>query len=336
LSRLDAAVSSRSTYAGGAVASVTAAVTVGTNNDKTGYALSAAGVQAVWDALTSALTTVGSIGKLLVDRIDAAVSSRMATFTYTAPPSAASVATATRTELGTELGRMDAAVSSRLATAGYTAPIAAATIATAVRTELAAELARIDVAVSTRLAAAGYTAPYSAAAIAAATRIELAVELARIDVAISSRSTYAGGAVPVSGDFTQEMKDSLVQEIVNRCTTSGNLIADSNDITTITAAISLGLASFLEEPDDPYRNRIVLIQEAIAALQALSAGTRIIEGDLTHDDVQRILLAEAAGEEAGVPGEVNYMSLDGSKPRISGDANETTGERSNVVLDGSL
>jgi hypothetical protein len=36
---LDATVSSRSTYAGTAVASVTAAVTVGTNNDKTGYAL---------------------------------------------------------------------------------------------------------------------------------------------------------------------------------------------------------------------------------------------------------------------------------------------------------
>lgn len=62
----------------GAVGSVTAAVTVGTNNDKTGYALSAAGVQAIWDALTSALTTVGSIGKLLVDRIDAAITSRLA------------------------------------------------------------------------------------------------------------------------------------------------------------------------------------------------------------------------------------------------------------------
>lgn len=39
--RLDATVSSRSTYAGGAVASVTAPVTVGTNSDKTGYALTA-------------------------------------------------------------------------------------------------------------------------------------------------------------------------------------------------------------------------------------------------------------------------------------------------------
>jgi hypothetical protein len=37
------------------------------NIGKTGYALSAAGVQAIWDALTSALTTVGSIGKRIAD-----------------------------------------------------------------------------------------------------------------------------------------------------------------------------------------------------------------------------------------------------------------------------
>jgi hypothetical protein len=43
---------------------------------KTGYALSAAGVQAIWDALTAALTTANSIGKLLVDNINATISSR--------------------------------------------------------------------------------------------------------------------------------------------------------------------------------------------------------------------------------------------------------------------
>lgn len=42
-------------------------VTVGTNDDKTGYALSAAGLAAIWDRLTSALTTAGSIGKRLAD-----------------------------------------------------------------------------------------------------------------------------------------------------------------------------------------------------------------------------------------------------------------------------
>lgn len=60
----------------GAVGSVTGGVTVTTNNDKTGYALSSAGVQAIWDALTSALTAVGSVGKLIVDYLDAAISSR--------------------------------------------------------------------------------------------------------------------------------------------------------------------------------------------------------------------------------------------------------------------
>ncbi len=45
----------------------TTATNVTTVNDKTGYSLSAAGVQAIWDALSSALTTVGSIGKRIVD-----------------------------------------------------------------------------------------------------------------------------------------------------------------------------------------------------------------------------------------------------------------------------
>lgn len=70
------AVGSVTGNVGGSVASVTAPVTVGTNNDKTGYGLSSAAVQAIWDALTSALTTVGSIGKRLADNIDATISSR--------------------------------------------------------------------------------------------------------------------------------------------------------------------------------------------------------------------------------------------------------------------
>lgn len=52
------------------------AVTAGTVSDKTGYALSSGGVQAIWDALTSALSTASSVGKLLVDNINATISSR--------------------------------------------------------------------------------------------------------------------------------------------------------------------------------------------------------------------------------------------------------------------
>lgn len=56
--------------------------------DKAGFALSAAGVQAIWDALTAALTTANSIGKLMVDNINATIASRLASAGYTTPPTA--------------------------------------------------------------------------------------------------------------------------------------------------------------------------------------------------------------------------------------------------------
>lgn len=76
----------------GSVASVTAGVT-----------LAASAVQAIWDALTSALTTVGSIGKLLVDNVNATISSRLATASYTAPLDAAG----TRTAVGLASANLD-------------------------------------------------------------------------------------------------------------------------------------------------------------------------------------------------------------------------------------
>lgn len=79
----------------------------------------------VWAALTTALTTVGSIGKLIVDFLDVAISSRLAAAGYTAPPSAATTASAVRTELTTELGRLDVAVGTRLASGTIGADITA-------------------------------------------------------------------------------------------------------------------------------------------------------------------------------------------------------------------
>ena len=96
----------------GAVGSVTGAVgsvtgNVGgnvagsVNSVTTGVTLAASAVQAIWDALTTALTTVGSIGKLLVDNVNATISSRSS-------HSAADVwasATRTLTSLGARLDR---------------------------------------------------------------------------------------------------------------------------------------------------------------------------------------------------------------------------------------
>ena len=104
-------------------------VTVGTNNDKTGYSLSVAGIQAIWDILTASLTTASSIGKLLVDNVNATISSRLPTSSYTAPDNAtiASIQADTNdlqiqvgtagaglTAIGdTRLANLDATVSSR-------------------------------------------------------------------------------------------------------------------------------------------------------------------------------------------------------------------------------
>jgi hypothetical protein len=100
-----------------------------TTVDKTGFSLSAAGIQGIWDALTSALTTTGSVGKRIADNLDVTVSSRLPATSYTPPPTAQNIwdtLVANQTTTGS-LGKLlkdniDAAISSRLATAGYTAP----------------------------------------------------------------------------------------------------------------------------------------------------------------------------------------------------------------------
>lgn len=97
---INATISSRSSHTAAdvwasATRTLTAfgfSVTVGTNNDKTGYGLSASAVQAIWDALTASFTTANSIGKLLVDNINATISSRLASVSYTAPPSVGAIA----------------------------------------------------------------------------------------------------------------------------------------------------------------------------------------------------------------------------------------------------
>lgn len=68
---------------------------------------------AIWNYLASASTTVGSLGKLLVDNLNAAISTRLASSSYTAPPTASQNASQVRAELEAELERIDVAVSTR-------------------------------------------------------------------------------------------------------------------------------------------------------------------------------------------------------------------------------
>ena len=171
IGNLDAAVSSRSTYAGADTAGTTtllsrlaSALTITGGkvdvNDKTGFSLSSAGIQAIWDALTSALTTVGSIGKRIADNLDAAVSSRS---TYAGADTAGTT---------TLLSRLASALT---ITGG-----------------------KVDVNDKTgfSLSSAGIQAIWDALTSALTTVGSIGKRIAdNLDATVSSRSTYAGGAV---------------------------------------------------------------------------------------------------------------------------------------------
>lgn len=260
---------------------------------------------AVWASLTSGLSTVGTVGKLLVDQLDAAISTRS---TYAGGDTSGTTTLLSRLTSGRagNLDNLDATVSSRLASASYSAPLdaagtrsavglatgnldtqlsgissgisglpsasaiasavwaaatrtlttaidnsstiaaavwsyatgrtitggtvdtltnapsvpSAAAIASQVRTELSVELGRIDATVSSRLAPSGTLArvtltdtvttvtnssPVDAGEIAEAVRTELAPELAHLDADVSSRQATLARLQNVA--TTQEVGD---------------------------------------------------------------------------------------------------------------------------------
>jgi hypothetical protein len=151
-----------------AASSATPAVTV---SDKTGFSLSTAGILAIWHQLTAAIVTASTIGKLLVDNIDAAISSRNAT----TPPTVAAI----RAEMdanSTKLANLDATISSRTKPADTQARV---TLVDTVTTLTGNTVQTGDSYARIGAAGAGLTALGD-------TRI------ANLDAAVSTRSTYAG------------------------------------------------------------------------------------------------------------------------------------------------
>jgi antitoxin component HigA of HigAB toxin-antitoxin module len=172
LANLNATISSRSTYAGGDTAGTT--------------------------TLLSLLTPTRATK---LDFLDVAVSSRLATAGYTAPPAYTTPPTVVqiRQELdsnSTKLALLDAAITTRSTyaggdTTGVTTLLGRLTLGRAIN------LDNLDVAVSTRLATAGYTPPPAGSTPPTVVQIRQEMDanstkLANLDAAVSSRSTYAG------------------------------------------------------------------------------------------------------------------------------------------------
>jgi hypothetical protein len=147
LGRLDASVSSRlagSSYTAPTTPPTAAEITtaVWAAADKTGYSLTSAERTAIAAAVEGSLLNEGD-GQQVLNAIVAAIGNtnlsevslvaavradlertggKLDSIPTTAAPSASAVASATRTELSTELSRIDQAISSRLASSSYTAP----------------------------------------------------------------------------------------------------------------------------------------------------------------------------------------------------------------------
>jgi hypothetical protein len=142
---LDTNIGSRSTYAGGAVASVTADVGItqagadkvwGTTtrrlSDGTNIVLAKGTgitgfnditVNNIWDELVTSHTITSSFAKLLKDDLDTNIGSRMATFSYTAPDNTNILNSYNILNSGTYGNNaLLTAIGTRLATSGYTAP----------------------------------------------------------------------------------------------------------------------------------------------------------------------------------------------------------------------
>jgi len=200
LGRLDASVSSRlagSAYTAPTTPPTAAEIAIAVE----GSLLNEGDGQQVLNAIVGAIgnTNLSEVSLVAAVRADLErTGGKLDNIPTTAAPSASAVASATRTELSTELSRIDQSISSRLASADYTAPTAAPTAAqnaSAVRTELSTELARIDAPIS------GATAP-SAATVASAVRTELSTELGRVDAAVSTRLASSAYTAPANSDIS--------------------------------------------------------------------------------------------------------------------------------------
>src|SRR5436190_442153 len=174
------------------------------NIGKTGYALSGAGVQAIWDALTSALTTVGSIGKKLADWTIGTAQTGDSYARLGAPAGASISADIAAAKVDTaaiklktdNLPASPAAVGSAMTlTSGER---------TAIANEVEAQIIddtdseKVLQAIVDKIAAANPSLDdLTLGAIASAVRAELTTELGRIDVAISTRLATAGYTAPL-------------------------------------------------------------------------------------------------------------------------------------------
>ncbi len=231
-------------------------------SDKTGYRLSATGVQDVWDAQISAFLAAGSIGKRIGDDLDTSISSRTAWTDLSANLT-------TVGSIGKKIAdNLDAPITSRLAPGGTLATVTSLTNAPTVgdftstmKTSLNS-LSALDAAISSRLAPSGTLANVTTVANLTnaptvgdftSTMKTSLNSLSALDATISSRLAPGGTLANVTtvanltnaatvGDFTSTMKTSLNSLSALDATISSRLAPGGTlaTVTNLTNAATVG------------------------------------------------------------------------------------------------
>lgn len=256
---LDVAVSSRLSSAGYTAPDNTSITTIlGRVDVATSTRATNAGV---WDYATSAATTAGSLGKLMVDNVDATVSSRLATSGYTAPDNATisniyartDVATSTRSTL-TAANVWDYAIPVTPVASSYGERVntnldATVSSRTDAATWTSTKAGYLDVAVSSRLATAGYTAPDNAGITTltgrlTATRAGYLDNLTNLDATVSSRATVTGtwdaltSGLTTVGSVGKRIADYVDAAVTSRASAADYTTARAAKIDYLDATIS--------------------------------------------------------------------------------------------------
>jgi hypothetical protein len=298
LNRIDASVSSRSTFAGGVVASVTgsvgsvtAPVTVGTNNDKTGYALSNSAIAAI----EAALINEGD-GQQLIDAILQVINSNLdlPALELTA------IANAVRSNLATELARIDVAISSRLASVGYTAPD---------NTSIA-EVKLVTDKLDSALVLDGSVYQFTSNALENATGLDAVALRAAIGLASANLDTQLAD-LPTSGEIATGVWGALVADHTVNNSFGAKLLIASNPQRSVQVTGSNHVAADVHEfqPDVLTSNAIAAsaiteIQSNLA-IEATAQSIKVKTDNLPTDPADQSLLAAAI---AAIP---TYAAPDG-------------------------
>lgn len=272
--------------------------------DKTGFSLSVSGIAAIWDALLTGITTVGSIGRLIKDNLDALISSRAtpaqvnteatnALNTYDPPTSA---------ELITEINSVQTDV----------AAVKADTAATLVDTaEMQGKLP---------------TNKIMGSSTAADKDDEIDAIKVQTDKFVFTNAGKVDAAVLAAGDFAQAAADKVWASAARTLTSFGTLVADV--ATSVWAAVSRTITGTVTVGTNNDKTGYALSSAGVDAIHDDD-----VETGLTFREEARISAAANSGKTNGALGPTfNIRNIADTKNRVQATV-DADGNRTAITRD---